>query len=83
MSTRLPIEDLGELYEELDIGEDLEVDTVGGLLAHELGRVPLPGAEVTWDGLRLRAEGGPDHRGRVRIGTVLISPAKTEEVETE
>ena len=83
VSTRLPIEDLGELYEELDIGEDLEVDTVGGLLAHELGRVPLPGAEVTWDGLRLRAEGGPDHRGRVRIGTVLISPAKTEEVETE
>ena len=32
------------------------------------------GAEVTWDGLRLRAEGGPDHRGRVRIGTVLVSP---------
>ncbi|MBI3223735.1 MAG: HlyC/CorC family transporter [Mycolicibacterium cosmeticum] len=83
VSTRLPIEDLGELYEELQIGEDLEVDTVGGLLAHELGRVPLPGAEVTWDGLRLRAEGGPDHRGRVRIGTVLISPANTEEEEAQ
>jgi CBS domain containing-hemolysin-like protein len=56
------------------------VDTVGGLVALELGRVPLPGAEVTWDGLRLRAEGGPDHRGRVRIGTVLVSPTdKTEE----
>jgi CBS domain containing-hemolysin-like protein len=83
VSARLPIEDLGELYEELEIGEDLEVDTVGGLLAHELGRVPLPGAEVTWDGLRLRAEGGPDHRGRVRIGTVLISPDKTEEEEAQ
>jgi CBS domain containing-hemolysin-like protein len=79
VSTRLPIEDLTELYEDLEIDEDLEVDTVGGLLAHELGRVPLPGAEVTWDGLRLRAEGGADHRGRVRIGTVLISPVKTEE----
>jgi CBS domain containing-hemolysin-like protein len=83
VSARLPIEDLGELYEELEVGEDLEVDTVGGLLAHQLGRVPLPGAEVTWDGLRLRAEGGPDHRGRVRIGTVLIRPAQTEEEEAE
>jgi magnesium and cobalt exporter, CNNM family len=42
-------------------------------LALELGRVPLPGAEVVSHGLRLRAEGGPDHRGRVRIGTVLVS----------
>ncbi|MGK2902811.1 MAG: hemolysin family protein [Mycobacterium sp.] len=74
VSTRLPIEDLTELYEDLDIEEELEVDTVGGLLAHELGRVPLPGAQVSWKGLRLRAEGGPDHRGRVRIGTVLIGP---------
>jgi CBS domain containing-hemolysin-like protein len=54
----------------------IAVDTVGGLLALELGRVPLPGAEVTWDGLRLRAEGGPDDRGRVRIGTVLVRPTE-------
>lgn len=79
VSTRLPIEDLTELYDDLDIDEDLEVDTVGGLLAHELGRVPLPGAQVSWNGLRLRAEGGPDHRGRVRIGTVLIGPEVPEE----
>lgn len=81
VSTRLPIEDLTELYEDLDVGEDLEVDTVGGLLAHELGRVPLPGAQVSWNGLRLRAEGGPDHRGRVRIGTVLIAPEAPPEEE--
>jgi CBS domain containing-hemolysin-like protein len=77
VSARLPIEDLGELYE-MEFPEDLDVDTVGGLVALELGRVPLPGAEVTWDGLRLRAEGGPDHRGRVRIGTVLVCPSGTE-----
>ncbi|WNG80197.1 hemolysin family protein [Mycobacterium sp. ITM-2016-00316] len=82
VSTRLPIEDLTELYEDLDVGEDLEVDTVGGLLAHELGRVPLPGAQVSWNGLRLRAEGGPDHRGRVRIGTVLIAPEAPPEEDT-
>jgi CBS domain containing-hemolysin-like protein len=78
VSARLPIEDLGELYD-IEFDEDLDVDTVGGLLALELGRVPLPGAQVTWDGLQLRAEGGPDHRGRLRIGTVLVSPTAPEQ----
>jgi CBS domain containing-hemolysin-like protein len=78
VSARLPIEDLSELYH-IEVDEDLDVDTVGGLLALELGRVPLPGAEVTWDGLQLRAEGGRDHRGRVRIGTVLVSPTEPEQ----
>jgi CBS domain containing-hemolysin-like protein len=82
VSARLPIEDLGELYD-IEFDEDLDVDTVGGLVALELGRVPLPGAEVTWDGLRLRAEGGPDPRGRVRIGTVLVSPTEKPEENDE
>ncbi|WP_029109635.1 hemolysin family protein [Mycobacterium sp. URHD0025] len=81
VSARLPIEDLCELYE-MEFDEDLDVDTVGGLVAFELGRVPLPGAEVMWDGLRLRAEGGSDHRGRVRVGTVLVGPAESEKQET-
>ncbi|BBX62351.1 UPF0053 protein [Mycobacterium saskatchewanense] len=76
VSARLPIEDVGELYG-VDFDDDLDVDTVGGLLALELGRVPLPGAEVVSHGLRLHAEGGPDHRGRVRISTVLLSPAES------
>jgi CBS domain containing-hemolysin-like protein len=79
VSARLPIEDVGELYG-IEFDDDLEVDTVGGLLALELGRVPLPGAEVVSGGLRLRAEGGPDHRGRMRIGTVLVERA---ELKTE
>jgi CBS domain containing-hemolysin-like protein len=78
VSSRLPIEDVGELYD-VEFPDGLDVDTVGGLLALELGRVPLPGAEVTSHGLRLRAEGGHDQRGRVRVGTVLISPEKPED----
>jgi CBS domain containing-hemolysin-like protein len=77
VSARLPIEDVGELYG-VEFDDDLDVDTVGGLLALELGRVPLPGAEVVSHGLRLHAEGGPDHRGRVRIGTVLLSPVEAD-----
>jgi CBS domain containing-hemolysin-like protein len=82
VSARLPIEDLGELYD-IEFDEDFDVDTVGGLVAFELGRVPLPGAEVTWDGLRLLAEGGRDHRGRVHIGTVLVSPTEESESDDE
>jgi CBS domain containing-hemolysin-like protein len=72
VSARLPIEDVGELYG-VEFEEHMDVETVGGLLALELGRVPLPGSEVVSHGLLLHAEGGPDHRGRVRIGTVLLS----------
>jgi CBS domain containing-hemolysin-like protein len=71
VSARLPIEDVGELYE-VEFDEDLDIDTVGGLLALKLGRVPLPGAEVVTHGLRLRAEGERDPRGRLRIGTILV-----------
>lgn len=74
VSARLPIEDVGELYD-IEFDDDLDVDTVGGLVALKLGRVPLPGAEVVAHGLRLRAEGERDPRGRMRIGTVLICPA--------
>ncbi|GLP74766.1 membrane protein [Mycobacterium antarcticum] len=82
VSPRLPLEDLAELYE-LHLDEDLDVDTVGGLLAHELGRVPLPGAAVSWDSLQLLAEGGRDHRGRVRIETVLVKPIETDDEDAE
>jgi len=78
VSARLPIEDVGELYD-IEFADDLDVDTVGGLVALELGRVPLPGAEVVSHGLRLRAEGRRDHRGRVRIETVLVSRTNLED----
>ncbi|WP_040795115.1 hemolysin family protein [Nocardia higoensis] len=74
VSARLTVEDLGELYG-MEI-EDEDVDTVGGLLAHELGRVPLPGSKVQVHGLVLRGEGGPDARGRMRVHTVLVRRAE-------
>lgn len=74
VSTRLPVEDLGELFG-LEIEEE-DVDTVGGLLAHTLGRVPLPGSEVVVHGLLLQGEGGADTRGRVRVHTVVARRAE-------
>ncbi|MCR8896540.1 hemolysin family protein [Gordonia sp. GONU] len=71
VSARLPVEDLGELFD-VEIEEE-EVETVGGLVALELGRVPLPGARVKSHGLQLVAEGGPNRKGRQRIITVLVT----------
>jgi CBS domain containing-hemolysin-like protein len=85
VSARLSVDDLDALFgTELD---EHEVETVGGLLAQRLGRVPLPGTEAEIAGLRMRAEGGKDERGRMRITTVLVRPvaipAQTEDKEHE
>src|ERR671917_190032 len=87
--SRLPVIDLGELFA-VDL-EDTDVETVGGLLAQRLGRVPVPGTEAEVAGRRLRAEGGNDRRGRLRITTVIVSrvhsqpdsPALREHQQTE
>ena len=62
---------LDELSERLDVElEDDDVDTVGGLLAKHLGRVPIPGAKVRLHGLELIAESSQGRRNK--IGTVLV-----------
>ena len=71
VSTRLHVEELGELFG-IEL-EDDDVDTVGGLLAKHLGRVPIPGAAVTVEGLVLTAETAQGRRNR--IGTVLVHRA--------
>jgi CBS domain containing-hemolysin-like protein len=85
VSARLPVDELGELFG-VDIDQELaeaDVDTVGGLVAQRLGRVPLPGAVAEVAGLRLLAEGGKDARGRIRITTVLVSSAERESPAAE
>jgi len=71
VTARLPIEDLGELFD-VELPAD-EVETVAGLLAQALGRVPIPGAAATVGGLRLVAEGTTGRRNR--IDTVLVRRA--------
>ncbi|MGC5052752.1 hemolysin family protein [Micromonospora sp. DT48] len=78
VTARLPVEDLGELFD-TELPHD-EVETVGGLLAQCLGRVPIPGAQVELAGLRLIAEGTTGRRNR--IDTVLvrrIEPTDTQD----
>jgi len=61
--------------------EDDDVDTVGGLMAKHLGRVPIPGSVVEVGSLRFEAE-DPSGR-RNRVGTVLISRLVESEDEEQ
>jgi CBS domain containing-hemolysin-like protein len=81
VTARLPVEELAELCGlALD---DADVETVGGLLAKRLGRVPIPGATVVVDGVSLTAESAGGRRNK--IGTVLVasppSPTRPDPVD--
>jgi CBS domain containing-hemolysin-like protein len=75
VTSRLPIEDLGELFD-VELPAD-EVETVAGLLAQALGRVPIPGATAVVGGLVLVAEGTTGRRNR--IDTLLVRRAEPED----
>ncbi len=68
VTARLPVTDLAQLFGVTIEAEDVE--TVGGLLAHALGRVPIAGSVATVAGLRLTAESLAGRRNR--IGTVTV-----------
>jgi CBS domain containing-hemolysin-like protein len=75
VSSRFPVDDLDEVVG-VEI-EDDEVDSVGGLMAKHLGRVPIPGSTVEVAGLVFKAEEAKGRRNR--IGTVLITPVAAPE----
>ncbi|PZP01631.1 MAG: hypothetical protein DI609_03675, partial [Corynebacterium urealyticum] len=50
-----------------------QADTVAGLGALELGKVPMPGAEITTAGLHLVFEGGHNKRGRYIVKSAIVS----------
>jgi CBS domain containing-hemolysin-like protein len=77
ITARFPVEDLADLFGvEIDVDE---VETVGGLLAHALGRVPIAGSQAAVAGLRLTAENVAGRRNKIR--TVLVEPVVPDEEE--
>jgi CBS domain containing-hemolysin-like protein len=69
VTSRLSVEDLANLFD-VDLPDRDDVETVGGLLAERLGRVPIPGATAQVNGLELVAESAGGRRNR--IDTVLV-----------
>jgi magnesium and cobalt exporter, CNNM family len=68
VTARLGVDELADLFGVTIEAQDVE--TVGGLLAHALGRVPVARSEATVAGLRLTAESLAGRRNR--IGTVVV-----------
>ena len=75
LSSRYPVDDLEDVCG-VAIDDD-DVDTVGGLMAKHLGRVPIAGSVVEAHGLRFEAEAPTGRRNR--IGTVLVTPVEVSE----
>lgn len=75
---RLSLHDLGEA---LDMRlEDDEVDSVGGILAKALGKVPLPGFHIETHGLYLEAERTEGRRKQ--LSTVLVRRLEPQIVDS-
>jgi CBS domain containing-hemolysin-like protein len=79
VSSRYPVDDLDEIVG-VDV-HDEDVDSVGGLMAKLLGRVPIPGTAVEGHGLRFEAERASGRRNK--IGTVLVSRVAVDEDEED
>ena len=66
---RASVDELSELYDtDLELEDEDEYDTIGGLIYHRIGGVPSPGDQVEVDGLTLTVE---TTDGR-RVGKVLV-----------
>ncbi len=75
VTARYAVDELEELFGvELEADDD-SVETVGGLLAQALGRVPIPGATARVGPLELVAEGARGRRNR--IATVVVRNVET------
>mgnify|MGYP006280468999 CR=1 FL=1 len=75
---RMHVEDFAELVG-IDIDADDEgVETVLGLMARRMGRVPIAGAQLDESGWRLTAERAEGRRNR--IGTVLAERIESDDV---
>lgn len=84
LSSRLSLAEVSDLFDvEFDEETIEEADTVAGLLAYELGRVPLPGTRVKAAGVVFLAEGGTDRRGRIRVSTVRAYKLEPEPATDE
>ncbi|WP_022883949.1 hemolysin family protein [Glaciibacter superstes] len=68
VSARLAVDEVGELFD-LDLDDD-DVDSIGGLLAKALGRLPVAGSVARVSGLILTADRTEGRRKR--ISTVLV-----------
>lgn len=76
VTARLPLGELAELFPDRDMDVP-DVETVRGLVAFVLGRVPVSGAQAEYAGLRLTLEGKSSRRNRMTTVLVERLPSET------
>jgi putative hemolysin len=78
---RVSMDDLRDLFDLSDEEEDDEeaYDTVGGFIVHRVGRIPLPGATVTFRDVTLTVDAAEPRR----VAKVIASRTKPPEVQPE
>ncbi len=86
VSTRVSLFDLGEHFD-LEL-EDEDVDSVGGLLAKELGRLPARNDQIEFSGLIIKVDRVEGRRKRavtvlVKMSEELIAARAALEIEEE
>ena len=80
VTSRLAVEDLADEFD-VDLPDRDDVETVGGLLAESLGRVPIAGSTAVVHGLKLVAESVGGRRNRV--DTVLVTRLHSDDEQDE
>jgi CBS domain containing-hemolysin-like protein len=78
---RLELDELGELFDR-EVDDD-DVDTVGGLLAKAVGRVPIAGSQGEVDGIILTAERTEGRRKQLSTVLVRLAPRPVEGEDEE
>ena len=77
---RADVDELHELFDiDLDLDDEDEYDTIGGLIYHRIGGVPAPGDQVQVNGLTLTVE-STDGR---RVHKVLVSRLRPEDAASQ
>lgn len=74
---RMPVDEVGELMD-LEIDDD-DVDSIGGLLAKALGKIPIEGATAESDGVRMEADRFEGRRHL--LATVIVERTLNDDEE--
>ena len=77
VSSRLHLDDLADLIDIALDSDEEGVDSLLGLMAKRMERVPIPGASIEVDGWTLIAERGQGRRNR--IATVIVKRSRDED----
>ena len=76
MDARIPLEEVNEVFDSRLEGDGF--DTLGGLLYHQLGRIPVPGDEAQVDGLSIRVISTLGRRiKKVRVARMAASESQS------